>query len=403
MLYAMQDAAAKALVPVSALAELGNRITQALVPPFAPFRRETQASLRLLTRLTMPFPKPCFSIASVNVDGQAVAVTEEVVESLPFCELRHFVKEGANPGPKLLIVAPLSGHHATLLRSTVHTMLEHHDVYITDWVDARQVPLSRGKFDLSDFTAYVQGFIRKLGPDVHVLAVCQPCVPALAAVGLMEQRQEEFAPKTLTLIAGPVDARSSPTEVNRFAAGRDIRFFEDKMIERVPYGYPGATRKVYPGFKQLACFVMMNKDKHLQAYVDFFRDVRAGDELNADKHEVFYDEYNAVLDLPAEFYLETLEKVFLRPQLALGELELCGERTDMSAVQRTALLTIEGDKDDITGLGQTHAAQALCSSLPEDKRQVVTVEGVGHYGAFSGSKFKASTAPMIAEFIRKHA
>lgn len=401
MLYAMQDATARALAPVAQLAEIGSWFTS-LLPAHLPLHRETQASLRLLKRLTKTYAKPSFDIASVDVQGQAVTVEESVVEALPFCELRHFAKASQEVGPRLLIVAPLSGHHATLLRGTVQALLPEHDVYITDWTDARQVSLAHGKFDLSDYAEYVQHFIRLLGPDVHVLAVCQPCVPTLAAISLMEQRQEVFAPRSLTLIAGPVDVRSNPTAVNRFATERDMSFFEDQLIERVPAGYPGMLRRVYPGFKQLTGFVMMNQDKHMEAYAEFFHAVRKGDEESAAKHEKFYDEYNAVLDMPAEYYLETIEKVFMQPQLALGELELCGQRVNPGAVRRTALLTIEGDKDDITGLGQTHAAQTLCSALPRSKRKTFTVEGVGHYGAFSGSKFKAQTVPVIAEFIRKH-
>lgn len=402
MFYAVQDATARAMAPLAALSQMGKWFTNLPGAKFVPFHHETQAGLRLLNRLTKSYAKPKFNIESVQIQGQSVSVNESEFETSPFCTLRHFRKEMTDSGPKLLIVAPLSGHHATLLRDTVQTLLEQHDVYITDWVDAKQVPLKDGKFDLSDYTSYVQHYIRILGPDVHVLAVCQPCVPALAAISLMEQNNEPFVPKSLTLIAGPVDVRSNPTAVNNFATAHDISYFRDKLIEAVPWGHPGTGRKVYPGYMQLTGFVLMNKNKHKQAYSDFYQAVRAGDEGQAGKHERFYDEYNAVLDMPAEYYLETIAKVFLTPAIALGELDLCGERVKPEYIRRTALLTIEGDKDDITGLGQTHGAQALCSGLPDSMRKTLTVEGAGHYGCFSGSKFKAVPVPVIAEFIRSH-
>jgi poly(3-hydroxybutyrate) depolymerase len=401
MLYAMQDAAAKAMAPVAQLAQIGSWFTDTFVPA-SPLQRQTQAQLRLLTRLTKTYDKPTFGITSTVVNGREVKVVDEVHSRLPFCELRHFRKECAAPGPQLLIIAPLSGHHATLLRGTVEALLPHHDVFITDWVDARQVSLVHGTFDLSDYANYVQHFVRELGPDVHLLAVCQPCVPTLAAISLMEQNKEPVLPKSLTLIAGPVDVRSNPTAVNRFATERDMRFFENQLVERVPVGYPGFLRRVYPGFKQLTGFVMMNRDKHAEAYADYYKNVSDGRDEDAARHEKFYDEYNAVLDMPAEYYLETIAKVFMTPELALGELHLCGQRVDPSAIRNVALLTIEGDKDDITGLGQTHAAQTLCTSLKPSQRRKLTVEGVGHYGAFSGSKFKSVTVPVISEFIKKH-
>jgi poly(3-hydroxybutyrate) depolymerase len=404
MLYAMQDATRRALAPLAQLADIGSWFTAHTSSFFVPeaVQRQTQANLKLLKRLTKSYDKPKFNINEVQVGGTAVAVTDVVVVKKPFCNLVHFAKAAESRGPRLLIVAPLSGHHATLLRATVQALLEDHDVYITDWTDARQVSLAHGEFGLSDYTAYVQDFIRFLGADAHVLAVCQPSVPTLAAVSLMAQNGEALAPKSLTLIAGPVDTSQSPTAVNRFATERDINYFKNQLIERVPAGYPGVMRKVYPGFKQLTGFVMMNRDKHAEAYAAYHRAVSTGDEGAANRHEAFYDEYNAVLDMPAEYYLETIEKIFLSPQLARGELDLCGQRVDPTAIRRTALLTIEGDQDDITGAGQTHAAQALCGRLAKSKRKTLTVKGVGHYGAFAGSTFKAHTVPVIREFIRKH-
>jgi poly(3-hydroxybutyrate) depolymerase len=402
LLYAMQDASKRAMTPLAALAAMGTLFGHFPGAENLPFFKETQAGFRLLGRLTKTYDKPRFNIERANVNGEAVAVTELAVEVLPFCKLLHFRKEMKNPGPKLLIVAPLSGHHATLLRATVESMLESHDVYITDWLDAREIPVSAGEFDLSSYTSYVQRFIRTLGEGVHVLGVCQPCVPALAAVSLMEQNKEKVVPKTLTLISGPVDVRMHPTAVNKFASEHGIDFFRNRLIERVPAGYLGAGRKVYPGFMQLAGFVLMNKDKHTQAYQDFYKAVQSGDEGAAAKHESFYDEYNAVLDMPAEYYLETIEKVFLTSAMAEGKLELCGQLVRPESITRTALMTIEGDKDDICGIGQTHSTQTLCSSLPDSMRGSLTVEGAGHFGSFSGKKFKATALPAITEFIRSH-
>ena len=403
MLYAMQDASQRALAPVAMLAGLGQWLSHAM--PFMPasLRQTADANFSLLRRLTKTYGKPEFGIREVTTPTGTVAVSEEVVLSKPFCELRHFVKDQASPGPRLLIVAPLSGHHATLLRGTVAAMLQCHDVYITDWTDARRVALAKGKFDLSDYVSYVQEFIRMLGEGVHVLAVCQPCVPTLAAVSLMEQNKEPVVPKSLTLIAGPVDTRFNPTAVNRFATERDITFFRDQLIERVPFPHPGVGRKVYPGFMQLTGFVMMNRDKHTQAYHDYHTAKAGGDHVKASRHEEFYDEYNAVLDMTAEYYLETIEKVFMQPQLAMGTLELCGQQVRPNAVRRVALLTVEGDKDDITGLGQTHVAHELCKAIPKSRRAKYTIEGVGHYGAFCGSRFTAHALPVINRFIARNA
>lgn len=400
MLYALQDATVRAMAPLAYVADIGSWWTKVAESCGVPAQGGLHAGFRLLSRLARTYDKPRFGITTVEVAGEVIAVTESAHSALPFCVLRHFSKKTPSPGPKLLVVAPLSGHHATLLRGTVQALLENHDVYITDWVDARQVPLSQGAFDLSSYVEYVQHFVRELGPEVHVLAVCQPCVPVLAAVSLMEQNNELVVPRSMTLIAGPVDVRANPTSVNQFATSHDLAYFRDQLIELVPAGRPGFMRKVYPGFKQLAAFVFMNKDKHAQAYREFYEAARGDDKPAIAKHEQFYDEYNAVLDLPAEFYLETIEKIFIEPQLAKGKLHLCGQRVDTSAIKRTALLTIEGGKDDITGLGQTHAAQALCSALSSSKKWSLTVDGVGHYGSFSGSSFKSKTVPEIVRFIK---
>jgi poly(3-hydroxybutyrate) depolymerase len=405
MFYAFQDASQRALSPLSFWAGLGAAVSQ--LNPLMPssLRNGADAGFSLVERLTKVYGKPEFNISEAVTDDGVVDVEESVALAKPFCELRHFAKHMDSPGPRLLVVAPLSGHHATLLRETVVAMLGKHDVYITDWADARCVPLSKGKFDLSDYAAYVQEFVRFLGQDgqaVHVLAVCQPCVPTLAALGLMEQNHEPVIARSLTLIAGPVDVTKSPTEVDRFATEHSLNWFEHNVIEYVPLGYPGTGRKVYPGYLQLTGFVMMNKARHEQAYRDYVAAKSRGDQVSAHRHEDFYDEYNAVLDMPAEYYLETIQKVFLEPQLARGKLELCGQLVDVTAVRRLALLTIEGGKDDITGAGQTHATHELCSSLPSKSRGQLTIEGVGHYGAFSGSKFRAQAVPVINKFVARH-
>lgn len=403
MLYAFQDAAQRAMAPFALAADLGRQLVDAVPVLPSAARRQFKASCSIVNRLAKTYAKPSFGIASASTPAGEVAVHESVVLAKPFCELRHLAKRSGDRGPALLVVAPLSGHHATLLRETVRGLLSEHDVYITDWTDARQVPTSAGRFDLSDYVGYIQQFIRFLGKDVHVVAVCQPCVPVLAAVSLMEQNGEAVVPRSMTLMAGPVDTRISPTEVNRFVQERDLSFFENRLIERVPYPHAGHGRRVYPGFLQLAGFVMMNKARHVRAYEDYYHAVASGDFAGAVKHEQFYDEYNAVLDMPAEYYLETIAKVFLHAELAEGVLELCGQRIELTAIKRAALLTVEGDKDDITGLGQTQVAHSLCTGLPRSKRAQLTLAGAGHYGVFSGSKFRGEALPAITKFVQKHA
>ena len=404
MLYALHDMTSRSLAPLAAFARMGSWLTSAPLIPFsrASTPRQAHAGFELLERLSKTYAKPGFRIKEVSVAGESVAVDELVALDAPFCKLVHFAKRQANRGAPLLVVAPMSGHHATLLRDTVQTLLARHDVYITDWKDARDVPLKAGRFDLADYARYVQDCIRAIGPGVHVLAVCQPCVPVLAAISLMEQSGEALVPKSLTLIAGPVDARQSPTAVNKFAADHELEYFKHQIVEKVPMTFAGRGRLVYPGFKQLTAFVMMNRDKHTAAYREFYEAVAAGQETKADKHRQFYDEYNAVMDMPGEYYLETIEKVFKSHDLARGELHLAGQLVAPSAISRTALLTIEGEQDDITGAGQTHAAQKLCSGLDESSRQTLTVPEVGHYGAFSGSRFRTQIAPAVGDFIDAH-
>jgi poly(3-hydroxybutyrate) depolymerase len=304
--------------------------------------------------------------------------------------------------PKVLIVAPMSGHYPTLLRGTVEAFLPQHDVYITEWVDARMVPLSQGRFDLDDYIDYVISMLHRLGGDCHVIAVCQPSVPVLAAVALMEAKNDPHVPHSMILMGGPIDTREKPTAVNRLAEERGIDWFRRNVIARVPFPHPGFMREVYPGFLQLTGFISMNLDRHLDAHRQMFEHLVSGDGDSADKHREFYDEYLAVMDLAAEFYLQTVETVFIRHALPKGEMTHRGTKVDPSRIHRVALLTIEGEHDDISGLGQTQAAHRLCTSIPADKKVHYMQRSVGHYGVFNGSRFRAEIAPRISDFIRTH-
>ena len=301
----------------------------------------------------------------------------------------------------MLLVAPLSGHHATLLRDTVRALLPHHEVYVTDWVDARMVPQSQGPFHLNDYVRYVRDFLRWSGPDTHVIAVCQPTVPVLAAVSLMAADDDAAQPKSMVMMGGPIDTRQSPTQVNKLATTKPYSWFEDSLIHRVPGRYPGAGRKVYPGFLQHAGFVAMNPDRHLKSHYDFYLTLLRGDQEDAESHRRFYDEYNAVMDMPAEFYLDTIETVFQEHRLPRKTWEIDGRIVDPAAISKVALLTIEGELDDISGLGQTRAALELCSNIPTDRKRHYTAEKCGHYGIFSGRRWRKTICPMIADFIRK--
>ena len=296
----------------------------------------------------------------------------------------------------------MSGHYATLLRGTVEAMLPHGDVYITDWVDARSVPLTEGRFDLDDYIDYVVNILQFLGPDTHVIAVCQPSVPVLAAVSLMEARGDKMAPASMTLMGGPIDTRINPTAVNGMAVDKDIKWFERNVVMPVPFPHAGFMRAVYPGFLQLGGFVSMNLDRHIDAHKDFYSHMVKGDGDSAEKHREFYDEYLAVMDLTAEFYLQTVETVFIRHALPKGEMMHRNERVDPSKIRNTALLTVEGENDDISGVGQTEAAHTLCTSLPDSMRRHHVQPKVGHYGVFNGSRFRSEIAPMIVQFMHKH-
>lgn len=364
--------------------------------------RGALAGSELLERATRCYAKPPFALTTTLIGDRPVAVRETAVLRTPFCNLLHFERDAARQDPKLLVVAPLSGHHASLLRDTVKRLLPDHDLYVTDWVDARLVPLEAGRFDLDDYIELVRQFLRFLGPDAHVLAVCQPSVPVLAAVSLMAADGDPCVPRSLALMAGPVDTRISPTQVSRVAVGRSRLWFELSAVHRVPFGQPGFFRKVYPGFLQLAGFVALDPLRHADAHRRLYRALVAGDEDTAEAQRRFYDDYFAVMDMPAEYYLQTIESVFQKHELAQNEMVFRGgRRIEPAAIRETALLTIEGANDDITGLGQTAAAHALCTSIPADRRETYVQEGAGHYGVFSGRKWREQIAPRLAAFIRR--
>jgi poly(3-hydroxybutyrate) depolymerase len=363
------------------------------------------AAAELLDGATRRYDKPAFELDSTLIDGELVRVREEIVLETPFCRLIRFSRETRQGDPRVLLVAPLSGHFATLLRETVRELLPGHDVYITDWVDARLVPASDGTFGLHDYIDLVPELIDAVGPEVHVVAVCQPCVPVLAAVATLAAADAPTQPLTMTLMNGPVDARISPTRVNAFGRDHSLPCLEATVIHGVPYGLPGAGRRVYPGALQLQAFMAMDLPRHAAAFVQHYGDVALGEghSPRAVKHRRFYDEYFSVMDLPAEFYLETVDEVFQRFTLATGSMVHRGVPVRPSAIHKTALLTIEGALDDITGPGQTAAAHALCSSLPADMKRHHVQPSVGHYGTFSGRGWRDGVLPVLRDFIKSHA
>jgi len=367
--------------------------------------RSVAAGAELFERTTRRYGKPAFGIDKVQIDFKQVAVAEKVAWSRPFCNLIHFMRDlpaRRRTDPKLLIVAPMSGHYATLLRGTVEAMLPHADVYITDWADARMVPVAAGRFDLDDYIDYIVDMLHRLGPDTHVMAVCQPSVPVLAATALMEARGDRFAPSTMTLMGGPIDTRRNPTAVNLLAEAKGIDWFRDNVIMQVPWPAPGFMREVYPGFLQLSGFMSMNLDRHIDAHKEFFGHLVKNDGDSADKHRDFYDEYLAVMDLTAEFYLQTVETVFVRHALPKGGMTHRGTPVDPSAIRNVALLTVEGENDDISGLGQTQAAHDLCVNIPDDMRAHYMQPKVGHYGVFNGSRFRSEIVPRIVDFMTSY-
>jgi poly(3-hydroxybutyrate) depolymerase len=403
MLYEIHEFQKTITAPLVAWMDASHRLFSNPYSPLAytPVSRHIAASSELLKRLMRSYHKPEWRVREVQIHGRAVPVSIETVLSKPFCHLLHFRKEVPDPGRRVLIVAPLSGHHATLLRDTVRTMLQDFDVYITDWVDARMVPLAEGAFHLDDYIDYVKEFIRLLGPGLSTVSVCQPTVPVLGAISLLAQEKDPNVPKAIVMMGGPIDARRNPTVVNDFAMGRPHSWFEDKVVYRVPYNYPGFMRRVYPGFLQHLSFIAMNADRHMDAHRQFFNHLIVGDGDSADGHRRFYDEYNAVLDMAAEYYLDTIKVVFQDFALPKGSWDVRGTRVEPSAIRGAALMTVEGELDDISGNGQTEAAHILCTRIPSEKRKHLLARSVGHYGIFSGRKFREMIYPQIRDFIKR--
>lgn len=367
--------------------------------------RTMAAGFEVFERATRRYGKPAFDLPTTQIAGQTVAVREEIVWQKPFCNLIHFARNlSADHGddPKILIVAPMSGHYATLLRGTVEALLPSADVYITDWIDARMVPVTDGAFDLDDYIDYVIEMLHHLGPRTNVVAVCQPSVPVLAAVAVMEAAGDHCAPASMTLMGGPIDTRCNPTAVNELAQKKPLEWFKDNVIMNVPWPQPGFMRAVYPGFLQLSGFMSMNLDRHMIAQKDFYMHLVKNDGDSAERHRDFYDEYLAVMDLTAEFYLQTVDTVFIKHSLPKGEMMHRGKRVDTAAIRNVALLTVEGENDDISGVGQTKAAQTISPNIPDDKRMHYLQPDVGHYGVFNGSRFRKEIAPRIIAFARKH-
>ena len=411
MLYQLHELQRKFLNPLSVWAQASSQLFSNPYSPLAytPFSRRLAAGYDLLHRLGKRYEKPAFDIHATTVDGTEVAVIEEVALAKPFCRLLHFKralrsKLAQRPSdPTVLVVAPLSGHHSTLLRDTVRTMLPEHDVYITDWVDAKMVPLSAGPFHLDDYVHYVIEFVRLIGPGAHVMSVCQPTVPVLAAVSLMASDKDPAVPRSMTMMGGPIDSRRNPTQVNALAKRKPFEWFENNVIFKVPTTYPGYLRRVYPGFMQHAGFVAMNPDRHMNSHWDYYLDLVKGDRDDAEAHRRFYDEYNAVIDLPGEYYLDTIKIVFQEHRLPNGTWDVRGKRVAPEDIKTAALFTIEGELDDISGSGQTEAAHDLCRGIPKSRHKHLTAQGVGHYGIFSGRRWREMIYPPVRDFIRAHA
>lgn len=413
MLYQMHELGRAWMAPMTYWAEAGARMFSAQGSWLSglPGATRLAAGYELVYRIGKDYEKPEFGIHSVDIDGVACPVVEREMLRKPFCRLLRFKRYTDDAGnlkdlkddPPVLVVAPLSGHHSTLLRDTVRTLLRDHKVYITDWVDARMVPTSEGAFSLEDYVAYVQEFIRLIGAEsLHVISVCQPTVPVLAAVSLMASNGE-VTPRSLVMMGGPIDTRENPTQVNDLATNKPLWWFEANLIHPVPANYPGHGRRVYPGFLQHSGFVAMNPERHFESHWDFYQDLVKGDLEDAQAHRRFYDEYNAVLDMPSEYYLETVRVVFQEHLLPRGLWDVRGQRVDPSRIHDTALLTIEGELDDISGQGQTRAAHKLCSGIAESEREHLTVAGAGHYGIFSGRRWRTQVYPQVRDFIARHA
>ncbi|MDC8773163.1 polyhydroxyalkanoate depolymerase [Roseateles albus] len=411
MLYQLFETQRALMSPFAEFSSASAKLYNHPLSPFShsPISQRVSAGLDLMHRLAKDYEKPEFGIRGVNVDGVEVAVQELVPLTKPFCRLLRFkrytddlaVLSKMKDQPTVLVVAPLSGHHSTLLRDTVRQLLKDHKVFITDWTDARMVPKEVGPFHLDDYIAYVQEFIRLVGPDCHVISVCQPTVPVLAAISLMASSGEQ-TPRSMTMMGGPIDARKSPTAVNNLAMNKPYSWFENNVIYRVPTNFPGSGRAVYPGFLQHTGFVAMNPNVHMSSHYDYFLDLMRGDDESADSHRQFYDEYNAVLDMPAEYYLDTIKTVFQDFALVNGTWMVKGQLVRPQDITTTALLTVEGERDDISGAGQTRAAHELCSGVSSVHQYHYDAVGAGHYGIFSGRRWRENVYPEVQAFISKY-
>jgi len=359
------------------------------------------ASSEMAIRMSKEYTDPGFGLTETAIGHDKASVTEEVIKDKDFGSLLHFRRDTTRNDPKVLLVAPLSGHHATLLRDTVKGLLPHHDVYITNWKDARDIPLGKGDFGLDDYISYVQDFIETLGPDTHVMAVCQPTVPVLAAAALMAANKSQNQPLSMTLISGPIDVRFAQTDVTKYAKEHSFKWFEDNVITKVPANYAGAGRDVYPGYLQLAGFASMNPERHWESHVKLFNNLAQGNHQEAEATKKFYDDYNAVLDMPAPYYLQTIREIFQKASLARGELIVSGQRVDPSKIKNTMLFTVECEKDDISAPGQTFAAHVLCNGLKSSGHYHYEQEDAGHYGGFSGRRYREGVLPRIEAFIRE--
>ncbi len=413
MLYSAYELGYAALTPARMAAGLGARFWRSSFNPMADtwVARSAAAALDVFENATRRYPKPSWDLSATTVNGAEIPVALEIAVQKDFCALLRFRRDEAalkkvrgrnSDDPKVLIVAPLSGHYATLLRGTVEAMLPDHDVYITDWENARNVPLSAGRFDLNDYVDYLIDFMRDLGPGSHAMAVCQPGPALLAAAAVMAEDDDPCRPATMTIMGSPIDARRSPTVPNLLSQERSFEWFERNMIYTTPAPYAGALRRVYPGFVQLYSFLSMNHDRHLNAHYDYFRHLVAGDGDSADKHRKFYDEYLSVLDLTEEFYLQTIRDVFQEFSLAEGKFMHRGRRVKPEAITDIGLLTVEGENDDISGIGQTQAAHDLCVNLPDSMKSDYIQPGVGHYGVFNGGRWRTEIQPRVAKFMRAH-
>jgi polyhydroxyalkanoate depolymerase len=401
LLYDAYQAQQDALTPLRTAAGLAHAclLDTRLGPAANYLARYAGAAAEIISRSHMIHERPAYNIKEVPVEGRQVPVIEEIALDMPFGNLVHFRKDSNIAQPRVLLVAPMAGHFPTLLRQTAQTLLRDHDVYITDWKSGRHVPMSEGRFGIDEYVDYLIAFLEKIGPGAHTVAVCQPCAALLVAVSAMAEAGNPATPRSMTLMAGPVDTRINPTKVNELANSKPIGWFRDNLITGVPSRYPGAGRHVYPGFLQLAAFLSMNLPRHLRAHMDLFGHILRGETEKAETNRKFYDEYFSVADLPAEFYLETVEKVFQQYHLPLGIFEYRGRKVDPAAIRRTALLTVEGERDDICAVGQTLAAHDLCKSIKPFRKKHYVQPGVGHYGVFSGSRWQSQIYPMVRNTI----